>query len=458
MISQQPPSDYRHQINHPLLQSVPAEARRILEVGCGEGRLGQMLKLLNPNRSVYGIDLDLEAVTCAQEHLDQAYCFSVEEELPPLEPGSLDCILFGDILEHLVDPETVLGRYRDLLCSSGSILCSVPNVQHHSILRGLLRGDFQYQPHGLLDATHLRFFTWSTMIKMLLDTGFAPTIVHRITSPASPSFYQALLPLFNELGLSPGRAQRYLDTYQYILRGDRLSAPETGSQPFTFVVAVSDPEVLESCFLRSPCLEGDSPHQVVLAHNPQHAAEAITQGLKQAEHSWVIFAHQDVYLPQGWPEQFTQQLNQAKDQGLSVGVAGVFGMARTKDQVQTAGQVVDREQILRGKPGLPALVESLEELLLALPGDTTLRPDPALGFHWYGADLCCQARQAGLQAVALEALCFHHSQTVQLPDAFYASARVFARKWKELLPIQAPCARIEADGTVIEPRPAPLPS
>ena len=83
----------------------------------------------------------------------------VEHDHVPLEPGSLDCILYGDVLEHLVDPEAVLARQRRLLGSGGVILCSVPNIQHHSLLAALLRGDWQYTTAGLLDATHLRFFS-----------------------------------------------------------------------------------------------------------------------------------------------------------------------------------------------------------------------------------------------------------------------------------------------------------
>jgi hypothetical protein len=111
--------------------------------------------------------------------------------------------------------------------------------------------------------------------------------------------------------------------------------------------------------------------------------------------------------------------------------------------VRRAGHVVDRDRLLREPEGLPAAVETLDELLLALPRSTPLRFDPALGFHFYGADLCLQARRQGLSAVALDALCLHHSQSVELPPAFFASGAVFARKWSRQLPVATPCAVVD---------------
>ena len=171
--------DSRASIHQPLLQAVPPGAMRILEVGCGEGRLGQALKLLHPQRTVFGIEQDSDLAAKAQPVLDQVCSVDPAIDLPPLDAGSLDCIVFDRVLSTFVDPEAVLHRYRSLLQPEGCILCTIPNLQHHSVLRGLLRGDFQYQPQGILASNHLRFFTWSTVMKMLLDTGFAPRLLHR---------------------------------------------------------------------------------------------------------------------------------------------------------------------------------------------------------------------------------------------------------------------------------------
>ena len=78
---------------------------------------------------------------------------------------------------------------------------------------------------------------------------------------------------------------------------------------------------------------------------------------------------------------------------------------------------------------LPARVATLDELLLVVPKTTPLRFDPELGFHLYGADLCLQAAERGLAVVAIECLCYHNSRHIGLPEAFFKSAEVFARKW-----------------------------
>jgi hypothetical protein len=98
---------------------------------------------------------------------------------------------------------------------------------------------------------------------------------------------------------------------------------------------------------------------------------------------------------------------------------------------------------------LPAAVEALDELLLALPNPTPLRFDGRLGFHFYGADVCLEARRRGLAAAAVDALCFHHSRSVGLPPEFVASGRAFARKWADRLPVATSCAVV--DGRWLQP-------
>src|SRR5690349_4560502 len=127
--------------NEALLRAVPPSARRILEVGCAEGKLGAALKELRHDREVFGIEREPEVALRAADRLDQVFTIDVETESPPLESGSIDCILFGDVLEHTVDPEGVLRRLRPLLQPAGEVLCSIPNLQHHSMLTALLTGD-----------------------------------------------------------------------------------------------------------------------------------------------------------------------------------------------------------------------------------------------------------------------------------------------------------------------------
>jgi hypothetical protein len=96
--------------------------------------------------------------------------------------------------------------------------------------------------------------------------------------------------------------------------------------------------------------------------------------------------------------------------------------------------VVDRDRLLKEKHRLPASVGTLDELLLALPRDSPLRFDARLGFHFYGADICLAAQEKGLEAVAIDALCYHNSPHVGLSPDFYSIARTFAAKWARPTP------------------------
>src|SRR6266542_2728570 len=147
MFPQPQPDTYYDGLNEYLFAAVPSRAKRILEVGCARGRLGHELKLQDPSRYVAGLELDPDAARAAEGRL-----------------------------------EDVLRRYRDLLSHDGLVLISVPNIQHFSVIKNLLRGDFMYQPAGLLDGTHLRFFTHMSFAKLMLDAGFLPKIEDRIRS------------------------------------------------------------------------------------------------------------------------------------------------------------------------------------------------------------------------------------------------------------------------------------
>ena len=153
-----------------ILLLVPKEARRVLDVGCGAGQLGQALKEQGV-KEVVGIELDQEAAHIAATVLDQVICGPVEsvvlEELGP----PYDCIIFGDILEHLVDPWATLRRFATLLTPDGRIVASLPNVAHWSVVAGLLRGRWEYQDRGLLDRTHLRFFTRRSIAALFAQVG-----------------------------------------------------------------------------------------------------------------------------------------------------------------------------------------------------------------------------------------------------------------------------------------------
>ncbi len=226
--------------------------------------------------------------------------------------------------------------------------------------------------------------------------------------------------------------------------------------PLSFVACVSDSSILEANLLSSPCLNDGSPNELVVVTSCPSAADGLNIGIARSETEWVACVHQDVWLPAGWDRCIAQQLDEAERRFGPTGVAGVYGVGEVItlcDQSQPlaagrVGWVVDRGRTLRDGPELPAKVATLDELLLIVRRDSGLRFDPALGFHLYGADICLQARKQGLAMLALAAPCHHNSRNIGLPPAFFASARVFARKWTHRLPVAMPCAIIDSGGEV----------
>jgi SAM-dependent methyltransferase len=453
MLPQPQPSSYRDGFNPSLCDAVPVSARRVLDVGCAAGRLGAELKQRVEGRYVAGIEIDAEAARVAATRLDDVFVVDVEESLPPIEPGSLDCIVFGDVLEHLRNPEIALRRLGQLLTADGSVIVSVPNVQHASVLKAIVRGDFMYQPEGLLDGTHLRFFTAMSFTKLMCDAGFLPRITYRVPSGAGHEFVERATPLLQLHGVSPDTAVESFDTFQYIFTGTRLQLPDApfADTPISFVVCSNDPDQLESNLRRSPCLDPGTPHELIVLRDQASAADGYQAGREQATNDIVVFVHQDVYLPRGWDSQLIDQFTSAEHEYGPIGVAGAFGYTIDGDVSTHVGRIVDRQTLLAQPTPLPALVNGLDEVVLVMRRESPLRFDPRLGFHLYGADLSLQAREQRLAVVVLDVPCVHNSLFAHLPPAFAESRDRLLEKWPNVRPVFGSMGRL--DDVLVAPLP-----
>jgi trans-aconitate methyltransferase len=150
---------------------VPMTARFVVDVGCGAGALGAALKEERPGVEVRGIEVNREAAARAERVLDDVAVGTEDVEMPASWPVP-DCVIFADVLEHMIDPWSALRRWRSRVREAGCIVVSLPNVAHSSVLRGLREGRWDYEDEGLLDRTHLRFFTRATALEMLAGAGF----------------------------------------------------------------------------------------------------------------------------------------------------------------------------------------------------------------------------------------------------------------------------------------------
>lgn len=166
------PAAYFQGARSEMLEFVPRGASRVLEVGCGAGRFGAELKRQRSGE-VWGIELVPEVARQAATRLDEVRVGDALEEIRRLPSAHFDCVVMNDVLEHVVDPCHLLHEVRRTLTHDGVIVCSIPNVRYWRVLTGLLfEKDWRYATDGVLDATHLRFFTERSIRRMLHETGY----------------------------------------------------------------------------------------------------------------------------------------------------------------------------------------------------------------------------------------------------------------------------------------------
>lgn len=165
-------ADYYRQPRHELVDLLPPRPRRVLDVGCGAGMLGAEAKRRHRGCEVIGIEANADAAQLAAHRLDRVIVGDVETlPLDDVAPASLDAILYGDVLEHLVDPWAVVRRHAGLLADGGRVVASLPNVRSVEVLLGLLRGTWEYADAGILDRSHLRFFTRREGERLFAEAG-----------------------------------------------------------------------------------------------------------------------------------------------------------------------------------------------------------------------------------------------------------------------------------------------
>lgn len=167
---------YFSHVRYELVKFLTRRKSRTLELGCGEGRTGAYLLREGIASEVVGVEIDKEASTEAKKNISSVICGDLNDlrTIGPendIMPGTFDVILCGDVLEHLVNPWATITHCASLLNDDGRMVISIPNIKHWSVLLPLIVKDrWDYMDTGILDRTHLRFFTKKTFSE-LADGG-----------------------------------------------------------------------------------------------------------------------------------------------------------------------------------------------------------------------------------------------------------------------------------------------
>jgi 2-polyprenyl-3-methyl-5-hydroxy-6-metoxy-1,4-benzoquinol methylase len=158
--------------SHYYVRKMVGSGRDVLDVGCGEGFLAAELK--KQDNRITGIDVLPEAKSGAE--LEQYFSADLDQGIASvvgqLKGKRFDRVLLLDVLEHLKRPETVLNQCKELLKPNGAVVVSVPNIANITVRLMLLIGRFDYMERGILDKTHLRFYTRHTAQRFLEENGY----------------------------------------------------------------------------------------------------------------------------------------------------------------------------------------------------------------------------------------------------------------------------------------------
>jgi len=465
------PAYYRNE-RPEIAALVPAGARRVLEVGCAAGALGRLLKRRAP-REVVGIEIHAPAAAVARRHLDRVLELDLDAiDALPLDEGSFDCIVCADVLEHLRAPERALAVLRRYLAPGGVLIASIPNVRHASVVLPLLvEGRWQYRDEGILDRTHLRFFTAAEIVALFEGAGFRARLAGATKSAEHP-VVPALAEVVGRLGGDAAAFREDSAIVQYVVVADAPPAPaaaEPASRPDVSIVipVFNRAEFTARCLAAlaetvdagrvevivvdnassdaTAAVLGAAPLPVRVLRNDENLgfARACNQGARAARGGLLVFLNNDTEPEPGWLEALERA---AAEPG--VGIVGARLLYPGTRRVQHAGLALTEQgvpdHLWRSLPeDDPRVVEPRDvdmvtgaclavarERFLALGGF-----DEAYVNGVEDVDLCLAARAAGLRVrYESRAVVLHHEGASEGRFAHAGqNLRRFVEKWADRL-------------------------
>ena len=308
--------------NRPEVQRlVSRRAKRILDVGCATGKVGAGIKA-RQGAEVWGIECNAQAAAVAAKHLNRVLEAPVEQALAQLPPGHFDSIILADVLEHLADPGSVLASLAEKLTPSGELIVSLPNVGHWSVLQGLLQGSWEYQDAGILDRTHLKFFTRKSALSLFAAAGFCATSVTPIALAGDAGMPERLLQALQKAGAAGPELARESAAYQYLFRLMRPEALLTSIVILTYnelectrecleSIARNTPELHEIILVDNGSSDGTLPYLRALCAGDAHYrllengenlgfAAGCNLGMRLARGGRILLLNNDVVVTRGW--------------------------------------------------------------------------------------------------------------------------------------------------------------
>jgi 2-polyprenyl-3-methyl-5-hydroxy-6-metoxy-1,4-benzoquinol methylase len=193
--------EYYSQSRPEMLRFIPPTTRRLLDIGCSEGRFGEAVKRAIPECETWGVEPVSEVAAAAATRNDKVINASIGA-VADLPQGYFDVVTMNDVLEHIDYSEPVLASIKSLLAPGGRLVLSLPNVRFYLNMRDLIfHKDWEYKDYGILDRTHLRFFTQKSAARLLRQNGYEvlettginerrAKLHYRLLFALAPSFFE----------------------------------------------------------------------------------------------------------------------------------------------------------------------------------------------------------------------------------------------------------------------------
>jgi 2-polyprenyl-3-methyl-5-hydroxy-6-metoxy-1,4-benzoquinol methylase len=188
------PEHYYQNPREDMLDFIPKGMKKTLEFGCGQGNFSALLKD-RLGAETWAVEIDEESARQASGKLHKVINADAYKAIDELPEKYFDCIICFDFLEHLVDPYTLLTLLKTKLATGGVIITSIPNIRYYTVFKNfVLHGNWDYTSQGIMDKTHLRFFTYKSIVKTFKELGFEIVLMKGIhpTSSLTCKIFQLL--------------------------------------------------------------------------------------------------------------------------------------------------------------------------------------------------------------------------------------------------------------------------
>lgn len=323
-----------------FLKFISPKMEYILDVGCAKGYLARAIKERNPNCKIFGIESNFSVATVANLYMDKVILGDVESvdlKEEGFEEKSFDCIIYGDILEHLRDPWSVIYHHKKFLKDDGIIIASIPNIRNFEVLQSLIdRGRWIYKEEGILDSDHTRFFTLRDIRHMFSLLGFDIIRILKIKKKERDINAEK----FNLKNLDNNELEE-LSTFQFVIVAKKkkistylcsIIIPVFNKLEYTKrciqnLYSVTDPNLFELIVVDNASTDGTKEYLEELSKQVDNLrfirnrenlgfAKACNQGAKIAKGKYFVFLNNDTIPLEGWLEEMIRVIEEEENVGV----------------------------------------------------------------------------------------------------------------------------------------------